>query len=300
MFDKLIDRRTFARKFALTGLGCLTSGAFLNSNLGVDARVWGEETTSDGARKIRLKYLSRYERGKECFTQGLCFEADPDVKEGVLYESGGRYGTSLLRKVEAGSGKVIRSIKLPDRYFGEGLAIVGDRLYMLTWREKTCFVFDKNTFKQVDEFRYRGEGWGLAYDGKSLAMSDGSDKIRFINPENFRVQKVINVYYRNSAGVKKSLRYLNELEYVDGELWANVFQEKYVVRIDPNTGEILGNILNMESLVPKDLATSDEYVLNGVAYDAATRRLFITGKCWPVVYVFTIGDQTDAEEAASI
>ncbi len=297
--DKLVDRRAFLQKLAIIGCGSVATGALLASRRDSLTCAFGEEAPSRVVPKAQLRYLSKYERGKECFTQGLCFEADPDFEQGALYESGGRYGTSLLRKVDAGSGKVVRSIKLPNKYFGEGLAIVGDRLYMLTWREKTCFVFDKNTFKQIDEFRYRGEGWGLAYNGKALAMSDGTDKIRFINPENFRVQKVVNVYYRNTAGVKKPLRFLNELEYVDGELWANVFQEKYVVRIDPTTGEIIGNILNMESLVPKELATSDEYVLNGIAFDAATRRLFITGKCWPVVYAFSLDNRPDDKEESS-
>ncbi|MDO5308938.1 MAG: glutaminyl-peptide cyclotransferase [Planctomycetia bacterium] len=237
------------------------------------------------APSYSFKLASKIERGTDCYTQGLLFEPGAEGSAGLLYESGGRYGLSVLRKYDAQSGKIDKQIKISSVYFAEGLAAVEDRLYLLTWRERTCLVYDKETFKKVDEFRYHGEGWGLAYDGTYLAMSDGTNTIRFLDPKTFRQKRSISVHFINSSGRRQPINYLNELEFVNGELWANVYQQDYVVRIDPETGAMLGEALNFSTLVPKDLQNHPEYVLNGLAYDATTQRLFITGKCWPVIYV---------------
>ena len=250
---------------------------------------------------VEFKLRAQLKRGTESYTQGLSYFWDSKNKQAFLYESGGRYGRSLLRRVDAETLKVIQQIKVPREYFAEGIAIVDDRLYMLTWQEHACLVYDRETLRQVDEFRYRGEGWGLAYDGSTLAMSDGSSKIRFMNPNNFRQKRSIDVHFTTKTGLRKSVSYLNELEYVDGELWANVFQHKYLVRINPETGEIIGSALNFANLVPKVLENSSDYVLNGLAYDSVGRRLFLTGKCWPVVYVLdVISKQGNLEETPSL
>ncbi|MGI6401134.1 MAG: glutaminyl-peptide cyclotransferase [Thermoguttaceae bacterium] len=260
----------------------LTCGAF-----GVfSSQLWAKE--NETAREVSFKLLANIKRGTESYTQGLAYELDEKTGRAYLLESGGRYGRSLLRRVDAETMETVQQIKIPNEYFAEGIAAVDDKLFMLTWRERACLVYDKATFKQVDEFRYRGEGWGLAYDGQLLAMSDGTSRIRFMDPKDFRQKRSIDVHFMTPGGVRRSVPLINELEYVDGELWANVFQQKYVIRINPENGRILGAAINFANLVPPSLRTSDEYVLNGLAFDPKGRRLFVTGKCWPVMYVLRV------------
>ena len=246
-----------------------------------------------------LTLKRKFDRATDCYTQGLWYELDSTTNRGVLYESGGRYGRSVLRKVDAQTGKVLQKLNLGAQYFAEGLALVNDRVYLLTWRERVCWAYDKKTFEQVDEFRYSGEGWGLAFDGKSLAMSDGSSRIRFLDPETFRQTKSIGVHYVDSTGSRRPVLYLNELEFVNREIWANVYQREYAVRIDPESGLVLGSALNFSNLVPKKFKSSSEYVLNGLAYDSANRELYVTGKCWPVVYVFSVEPKRENGESTS-
>ncbi|MCF0234960.1 MAG: glutaminyl-peptide cyclotransferase [Thermoguttaceae bacterium] len=235
---------------------------------------------------FNMKLLRKRNRYADSYTQGLVFEVDSTGRR-VLYESGGRYGRSLLRKVDADTGDVLREVKVPARYFAEGIAVVGDNVYMLTWRERRCFVYEKESFKKIDEFAYAGEGWGLAYDGNFLFMSDGTSKIRVLDPKSFKQKKSFNVYFKGQSGKRSSLYNINELEFVDGELWANVYQQDYIVRIDPETGEVI-KAINFASLKPENLRGDEDYVLNGLAFDAATRTLFVTGKCWPVIYEITL------------
>ena len=286
----MISRRDFIKQ---TLTGAAACGVFSATR----STLWAKEKTIE--KNVEFKLLAQRKRGTESYTQGLSYFWDSKENRASLYESGGRYGRSLLRRVDAETLEVIRQVKIPREYFAEGIAIVDDRLYMLTWQERACLVFDRETLRQVDEFRYRGEGWGLAYDGKTLAMSDGTSKIRFMDPENFRQKRSIDVHFTTKTGLRKSVANLNELEYVDGELWANVFQQKYVVRVNPETGEIIGSALNFANLVPKGLETSVDYVLNGLAFDAKGRRLFLTGKCWPVMYVLAVvspqEDETETE-----
>ena len=282
----MVSRRDFIKRTLASAASCGVFGA-------AQPALWAKE--KNVAKNVEFKLLAQRKRGTESYTQGLSYFFDPKEKRASLYESGGRYGRSLLRRVDAETLEVIRQVKIPREYFAEGIAIVGDRLFMLTWQEHACLVFDRETLLQVDEFRYRGEGWGLAYDGNMLAMSDGTSKIRFMNPDNFRQKRSIDVHFTTKSGLRKSVANLNELEYVDGELWANVFQQKYVVRIDPATGEIIGTALNFSNLVPKGLETSADYVLNGLAFDAKGRRLFLTGKCWPVMYVLAVDSSQEDE-----
>ena len=180
-----------------------------------------------------------------------------------------RFVRSILR-----TGGSYWSVPLDDSYFGEGLALLGGKLYQLTWRSNKGFVYDLKTFERVGEFGYGGEGWGLATDGTSLYQSDGTEKIRVIDPETFRTVRTIEVCTDRSR-----VPYINELEWIDGELWANVYTTDTVIRIDPRTGAVVGVIDLAGLLSPADV-TAQTDVLNGIAYDAKTGRIFVTGKNW--------------------
>ena len=217
--------------------------------------------------------VKTYPHDPKAFTQGLEF------KDGVLYEgTGGKEGDdffSSLRKVEYTTGKVLQKYDLPREYFGEGITILNDRIYQLTWREMTAFVYDMN-FKLLKEFRYPGEGWGLTNDGTNLFMSDGTHVIRVINPEDFKTVRTLVV--KDEAG--KPIMQLNELEFVKGEIWANIWQSGWIIRIDPATGRLLGKV-DLNSLADDEMDKNhDADVLNGIAYDAAGDRMFVTGKKW--------------------
>lgn len=251
------------------------------------------ETTAEATERVfparvELTLTKRRARSTDSYTQGLVFEIDVETGREILYESGGRYGKSTLRKIDLESGKILQEYRFSKRYFAEGIAVVGDRIFALTWRERACFVFDKKTFEKLDEFRYSGEGWGLAFDEATgtLAMSDGTSKIRVLDPETFRQKRSFDVFYLDANGKKRNLVNLNELEFVGGELWANVYQTNNVVRVDPATGRVL-QAIDFSKIVPESLRSSYEYVLNGIAFDGAKNRLFLTGKCWPTLFEFS-------------
>lgn len=206
------------------------------------------------------------------YTQGLFFY------NGELYESAGQYGESSFRKVDLNSGMVLKRENFASKYFIEGSCALDGRLYILTWKENTCFVCDINTFKQLGILRYQGEGWGLTTDGKSLIMSDGSSKLYFRKPDNFQLIREIDVTVGNSP-----VRYLNELEYIKGEIWANVYGSDTIVRIDPATGKVK-SMIDCSNLLPGYLIKRDTDVLNGIAYDAKNDHIYLTGKYWPKMY----------------
>jgi glutamine cyclotransferase len=191
-----------------------------------------------------------------------------------LYESNGLYGKSNLRTVDLESGKVIKSVPIDERYFAEGASGMGGLIYQLTWREGVCFVYDAKTFALKYQLHYAGEGWGLTNDGRQLIISDGSDVIRFLSPQTLREERRIKVH--KTSG---SVRYLNELELIEGELWANVYTTNQIVRIDTATGNVLG-IIDLTGILPSVLHTRNTDVLNGIAYDAERKRIFVTGKNW--------------------
>jgi len=209
---------------------------------------------------------------RTAFTEGLVY------LQGILLESTGLNGRSTLRKVELQTGRVLQQVTLSSRYFGEGMTVLGGKVYQLTWQNQTGFVYDLESLKLEQEFTYTGEGWGLTTDGHSLIMSDGTNQIRFIDPATFKVTRTISVL---DHGVP--LKQLNELEYIKGELFANVWQTQSVVRIDPATGAIRGMIDFSGLLAPGDYAAGPD-VLNGIAYDAAGDRIFVTGKNWPKLF----------------
>ncbi len=238
--------------------------------------------------RFDLKLTKRRARATDSYTQGLVFEVDVETGREILYESGGRYGKSILRKIDLETGEILQEYRFSKQYFAEGIAVVEDRIFALTWRERACFVFDKKTFEKLDEFRYSGEGWGLAFDAVfgALAMSDGTAKIRVLDPKTFRQKRTFDVFYLDANGRKRKLVNLNELEFVGGELWANVYQTNKIVRIDPATGRVL-QAFDFSKIVPETLRSSWEYVLNGIAFDAAKSRLFLTGKCWPTLFEYS-------------
>lgn len=254
----------------------------------------GKEEAADAATerefpaRFELKLTKRRSRATDSYTQGLVFEVDAETGREILYESGGRYGKSILRKIDLETGEILQEYRFSKQYFVEGITVVEDRIFALTWRERACFVFDKKTFEKLDEFRYSGEGWGLAFDAASgtLAMSDGTAKVRVLDPTTFRAKRTFDVFYLDATGRKRKLVNLNELEFVDGELWANVYQTNQIVRIDPATGRVL-QAIDFSKIVPESLRGNWEYVLNGIAFDAVKSRLFITGKCWPALFEYT-------------
>lgn len=206
------------------------------------------------------------------FTQGLLFH------RGLFYESTGIYGQSTLREVDPDSGRVLRKRALPRDHFGEGLALHANRLYQLTWREGVVWVYDADTLETVGSLPLQGQGWGLAAWNDHLILSDGSDTLRVYDPATWQVVRTVAV---RDAG--RPVDRLNELEMIDSELWANIWGETRIARIDPESGVVRG-WLDLSALVPAALRGSREAVLNGIAYDPETRRIFITGKYWPVIH----------------
>jgi glutamine cyclotransferase len=211
------------------------------------------------------------------YTQGLVLE------NGVLYESTGQYGYSLLRASEFTSGKVLAEVPLAPAYFGEGIAVAGDRLLQLTWKEGRGFIYDKQTLNQTGEFVYSGEGWGLAFDGKNLIMSDGSATLRFLHPQTLAEESRLRV---TASG--QPLDRLNELEFARGRLYANIWQTDRIAEIDPQTGAVTA-WLDLSGLYPPSERAPAAEVLNGIAYDAQNDHFLITGKYWPTLFLLKLG-----------
>ena len=232
------------------------------------------------------KVVAEYPHDPDAFTQGLVF-ADIGGDVGTaFFESTGRYGFSSLRLVDLETGKVLKQAKLAKDYFGEGLTALGDKLYQLTWRSGRGFIYDAETFDYLGDFelpkdeRTGGaiEGWGLTTDGESLIVSDGSYRLRFLDPETFRVTKLIEV-----RDDRRPIMKLNELEFMHHEIWANVWGEDSIVRISPKTGVVRGYV-DLKNLFPLRKRSHREAVLNGIAFDPKRKRIFVTGKLWPKVF----------------
>ena len=230
---------------------------------------------SQGAPVHGYEVVNVYPHDRNAFTQGLLY------RDGVLYESTGLNGRSSLRKVELETGKVLQQISVEPRYFAEGLTDWGSRLVQLTWNTNVGFVYDLASFKRLQTFSYTGEGWGLARDDKQLIMSDGSSTLRFLDPQTFKVARQVQV---TDGGVP--VRDLNELEFIDGQVYANVWLTDRIAMIAPDTGRVTGWI-NLAGLMPRNKVSNDA-VLNGIAWDARQKRLFVTGKLWPSLFEIRI------------
>lgn len=208
---------------------------------------------------------------QSAFTQGLF------IADGVLYETTGKVGRSVLIRHDALGGATARTVKLPDHVFGEGSVAVDDRIISLTWRAGLGHVHDLETMTLQDSFPIAGEGWGLTYDGERLIMSDGTNRLRFLDPDTYKETGTLRVFVGD-----KPVPQLNELEWINGEIWANVWMTDVVVRIDPTTGQVT-SFIDLSGLLPPQYVRSND-VLNGIAYDPETDRLFVTGKRWPTIF----------------
>lgn len=229
-------------------------------------------TVASKAPTYTYEVIKAYPHDTAAFTQGLVFH------QGILYESTGLQGSSSLRRVELETGKVLKKIDVPSRFFAEGLALFNGHLYQLTWQTQRGFVYDLDSFNKLREFSYAGEGWGLTRDSHSLVMSDGSSQIRFLDPDTFDVRRMITVQDEG-----RDIDQLNELEYIKGEIYANIWMTNRIARIDPQSGRINAWI-NLSGLIPPEASRNPDAVLNGIAYDEASDRLFVTGKYWPKLF----------------
>ncbi|MDY6835584.1 MAG: glutaminyl-peptide cyclotransferase [Chloroflexota bacterium] len=239
------------------------------------------EDTSTAELPIYFSYrvVEVYPHDHESFTQGLVFE------DGMLYEGTGRRGKSSLRRVELETGNTLQTRRLSPEFFGEGIAIIEDRIIQLTWKSNVGFVYSKEDFELLRQFHYPWEGWGLTYDGEYLIMSDGTEILHFLDPLTFEEVRSIEVL----DGVN-CVSMLNELEYVDGEVYANVWNTDLIARISSETGQVLGWI-DLQGLLTEQDRSLPVDVLNGIAYDAEMDRLFVTGKLWPKLFQIELVQQ---------
>ena len=227
---------------------------------------------SETVSHYTYEVINAWPHDSHAFTQGLLFH------EGSLLESTGVKGESSLREVDLQTGRVKKRVRLPDRYFAEGLTVIDAKAYQLTWRNRKGFIYNADTFQRLGEFAYEGEGWGLTTDGNLLILSDGTNRIRFLNPVTFDVVRTIEV---QNGG--KAVDRLNELEFIHGEIFANIWQTDRIVRIDPANGSVRG-MIDLGGLLALWHRRPNTDVLNGIAYDRKSDRLFVTGKNWPKLF----------------
>ena len=225
---------------------------------------------------LNYKIIKTYPHDINAYTQGFEFY------NGVLLEGTGQYSESTLRKTDYKTGKVTEQIKLEDKYFGEGITVLKDKIYQLTWKEKKGFVYDAKTFKLEKTFSFETEGWGITNDGEKLYMSDGTEKIYIINPETFKVEDFINVY-TNGAKIEA----VNEMEWINGRIWANIYQKDAIAVINPKTGAV-ENVINCSELRSKVTQHPELDAFNGIAYNPITKTYFVTGKNWDKTFEIVI------------
>ncbi|MDR0955481.1 MAG: glutaminyl-peptide cyclotransferase [Rikenellaceae bacterium] len=254
----------------------------------ISAYQGGDSTVRVGEFAVRAdsaparygyRVVKSYPHDGQAYTQGLFWY------EGFLYESTGLTGQSTLRKVDLPTGEVLQSVPLAEEYFGEGAALLDGKIYQITWENNTGFIYDLATLEPLGQFGYTGAGWGLTTDGQYLYMSDGTEKIMVLDPQTFRPLRTIEVY--SDAG---RVTQINEMEWIEGEIWANIYLTDQIVRIDPETGAVRG-IIDLKRILPpadKDMSTD---VLNGIAYDPATGRIFVTGKNWKKLFEIEVIEQ---------
>ncbi|MAC90664.1 glutaminyl-peptide cyclotransferase [Maricaulis sp.] len=230
---------------------------------------------------IRPEVVAEYPHDPAAFTQGLF------IHEGELFESTGRVGQSSLRRVDLETGQVEQSVAIAPPVFGEGSARIGDEIFMLSWVSERGFIFNAETFEQIDSFSYPGEGWGLTFDGTHLILSDGTPELRFLDPATMTLSHTINVTMNG-----RPIRRLNELEWIDGMIWANIWETRSIVRIDPQTGAV-DAMIDLSALVPPEVAGRRDAVANGIAWNARTGQIYVTGKLWPTLYEIRLPEPSD-------
>jgi len=221
---------------------------------------------------ISYKVLNSYPHDRNAFTQGLV------IDDGILYEGTGLYGQSTIRKVELETGKILQVRKIPLDFFGEGITLFGTRIIQLTWKSNVGFVYDKDSFKLIKTFHYPTDGWGITHDGTRLIISDGTSTLRLLDPNSFQELGRIDVRGRHGP-----VEELNELEYIQGEIYANIFRTDFIVKINPQTGKVTGWIY-LKGLLRQEEIDHHIGVLNGIAYDSKNNRLFVTGKQYPRLF----------------
>ncbi len=229
-------------------------------------------------KEYKLEVVASYPHDTESYTQGLFFH------EGQLYESTGLHGKSTFRKVDLESGAAVERMNFDKKYFIEGSVMFNDNLYILTWESRMAFIYDANSLKYKSSWKYPREGWGITTDGKQLIASDGTANLYFMD-ENFALDRRLVVKYED-----RPVRFLNELEYIDGKIWANVYTSDEIVIINPKSGRVEG-IIDCTGLLPRDLYKPSTDVLNGIAYDEKTGKIYLTGKNWPKLYEVRIVDK---------
>jgi glutaminyl-peptide cyclotransferase len=259
------------RKFFMMVLAVLFAGVLACSGSSTAKQTTDGAAAAEDVPVYSYEVINTWPHDAEAYTQGLVFH------DGTLFESTGLYGSSSLRRVELKTGKVKKKVEIDRQYFAEGMTIFGDKIFQLTWQAQKGFVYDLKKLRQEGEFVYEGQGWGLTHDNHSLIMSDGTNRIRFLDPSNFQVQRTISVYENGHP-----LTELNELEFIKGEIYANIWKTDRIVRIDPTTGKINAWI-DMTGLHHGG-DDRPENCLNGIAYDAESDRLFVTGKRWAKMY----------------
>ena len=233
-------------------------------------------TVPAAPREYTYRVKAVHPHATDAYTQGLQYV------DGTLWEGTGQHGASRVMKTDLGTGRTELFARLPRSEFGEGITLLDGRLYQLTWQSNTAHVYDLATRRKIRDHRYAGEGWGLTTDGEKLYMSDGTASIRTIDPETFRRERTTTVTYKGEP-----VQFLNELEWIEGKIWANVYTSDRIAIIDPRTGVVEG-VVDLSGLLPEEEVTPSTDVLNGIAYDPATKRIFVTGKNWSKLFEIEI------------
>jgi glutaminyl-peptide cyclotransferase len=247
----------------------------LTTACGSEAQNLNKASATSQAAEIPVytyEIVNAWQHDNAAFTQGLVFQ------DGFLYESTGQFGQSSLRKVALNTGEVLKKVAVPAKHFAEGMTILNGKVFQLTWTDERGFIYDANSFNKIGEFNFTGEGWGLTNDGQNLILSDGTNQVRFLDPQTFTVTKTLKIFDNGRPLVS-----LNELEYIKGEIYANIWHSDKIVRIDAESGRILGWI-DLSGLLPEAQRQNSEAVLNGIAYDQTGDRLFVTGKLWSKLF----------------
>ena len=256
------------------------SVAGLQCNAGANSGSSNSGTPSNAVVvKHGYQIVKAYPHDTGAFTQGLIFV------EGKLYEGTGQEGRSSVREVDLETGRILKKVDIPEQFFGEGITLLNGKIYQLTWQHQVGFIYNSQTLEKIGEFNYNGQGWGITNDGRSLIISDGSNRLKFLDPDSFRVTKTIAV-----TDGRTPIQQLNELEYVNGEIYANIWHDQRIVTIDPQNGRVTGWI-DLTGLLQPGAVQNEEAVLNGIAYDQAGNRLFVTGKLWPQLFEIKLKPQ---------